>query len=310
VTGRTARRRVLRVTLPDQPAVSDRTQAAARADLLATEEPLGIRVGGQALTLTMRTPGDDVDLAAGFLVSEGIVRSAADIASIRICTGEQCGHAHGAGPGDHGHDDHDGHDGGGNIADVELRSGLTVSPALRRNFLTTSACGVCGKTSISDLAVLPSFDLCTDQARVSATVLAGLPDALREAQRIFSRTGGLHAAGVFTADGQLLAVREDVGRHNAVDKVVGWALQAGRLPLAGCVLLVSGRASFELVQKAVLAGIPVLAAVSAPSSLAADLAGEAGLTLVGFLRGSSMNVYTGSQRIAIDAPVAGQAAAT
>src|ERR1017187_6274798 len=145
MTGRPARRRVRRIVLPDD-GRGEAAQVTDRADLLATEEPLGIRVGGQALTLTMRTPGDDVDLAAGFLVSEGIVRSAADIASIRICTGEQCGHAHGAGPGNHGHDDHDGHDGGGNIADVELRSGLTVSPALRRNFLTTSACGVCGKT--------------------------------------------------------------------------------------------------------------------------------------------------------------------
>jgi FdhD protein len=133
---------------------------------------------------------------------------------------------------------------------------------------------------------------------VTAAMLASLPDRLRDAQRVFERTGGLHAAGLFSADGTLLAAREDVGRHNAVDKVVGWALQAGRLPLTGCVLLVSGRASFELVQKAVLAGIPVLAAVSAPSSLAAELAQDAGLTLVGFLRGGSMNVYTGEQRVA------------
>jgi FdhD protein len=295
MTGRTARRRVLRISLAGQEGPAGAAQTSARADLLAAEEPLGIRVGGEALTLTMRTPGDDIDLAAGFLVSEGIVRTAADIASISICTGEQCGHS------DHDkHSDHDGSadDGAGNIADVELRAGLAVSPALRRNFLTTSACGVCGKASISELSAAPSFDLNADQARVSAAVLAGLPDALREAQRVFSRTGGLHAAGVFRADGELLVIREDVGRHNAVDKVVGWALQAGRLPLSGCVLLVSGRASFELVQKAVLAGIPLLAAISAPSSLAAQLAQDAGLTLVGFLRGSSMNVYTGMQRIA------------
>jgi FdhD protein len=259
-------------------------RADARADLLAAEEPLGIRVGGEALTLTMRTPGDDIDLAAGFLVSEGIARSAADIATIRICAGDNCGH------GDH--------DGSGNIADVELRPGVTVAPALRRNFMTTSACGVCGKASIGELAVMPSFDLTADQVRISPELLAGLPDRLRDAQRVFSRTGGLHAAGVFDAAGTLVCAREDVGRHNAVDKVVGWALREGRLPLAGCVLLVSGRASFELVQKAVLAGIPVLAAVSAPSSLAADLAQEAGLTLVGFLRGASMNVYTGAERIA------------
>ena len=149
-----------------------------------------------------------------------------------------------------------------------------------------------------NLQVPGGAGLAADQVRVSPGVLAGLPDALRRAQRVFDSTGGLHAAGLFTAAGELLAIREDVGRHNAVDKIVGWALQAGRLPLRGCILLVSGRASFELVQKAVLAGVPVLAAVSAPSSLAADLAADAGLTLVGFLRGGSMNVYAGAQRIA------------
>jgi len=156
---------------------------------------------------------------------------------------------------------------------------------------------VCGKTSIQDICVLPHAALAADQARFDPAVLACLPDRLRDAQRVFSRTGGLHAAGLFTATGELKAVREDVGRHTAVDKVVGWALLEDRLPLAGCVLLVSGRASFELVQKAVLAGIPLLAAVSAPSSLAAELADEADLTLVGFLRGRSMNVYTGAHRI-------------
>jgi FdhD protein len=287
VTGRTARRRVLRLSLPGsapghgaEPVTRDN-----RADLLAGEEPLGIRIGGQAVSMTMRTPGDDIDLTAGFLLSEGIVHSAADIESIRICTGERCGHEHGSE-----------HDDLGNIADVTLRAGLEP-PASRRNFLTTSACGVCGKTSIDELRVSGAYDLGADQVRVTAATLALLPDALRDAQRVFERTGGLHAAGLFSQDGALLTVREDVGRHNAVDKVTGWALQAGRLPLSGCILLVSGRASFELVQKAVLAGIPVLAAVSAPSSLAADLAQEAGLTLVGFLRGGSMNVYTGEQRI-------------
>jgi FdhD protein len=278
VAGRTARRRVTRINV----AAGGTTE---RADLLAAEEPLGIRIDGQAVSLTMRTPGDDIDLTAGFLVSEGIIASAADIFSIRICDGQQCGH-------DHSDDDEV-----GNIADVALRPGLTVLPGLRRSFLTSSACGVCGKASIEDLHVPGRFDLFQDRVQVTAAVLAGLPDALREAQRVFDRTGGLHAAGLFTAAGKLLTVREDVGRHNAVDKVVGWALQAGRLPLAGCVLLVSGRASFELVQKAVLAGIPVLAAVSAPSSLAAELAADAGLTLVGFLRGQSMNVYSGAERV-------------
>ena len=288
---RTARRRVLRITVPAGPAATDGNGGHAalseRADVLAVEEPLGIRIGGQAVSLTMRTPGDDIDLTAGFLVSEGIARAAGDITTIRICDGEQCGHQH----------DADDPDSVGNIADVTLRPGIAVRPQARRNFMTTSACGVCGKASISDLRVPGIFELSRDQVRVSAAMLAGLPDALRQAQRVFDRTGGLHAAGLFAADASLLAVREDVGRHNAVDKVIGWALRSGRLPLSGCVLLVSGRASFELVQKAVLAGIPVLAAVSAPSSLAAELAEDAGLTLVGFLRGGSMNVYAGGHRI-------------
>jgi FdhD protein len=278
--GRAARRRVLRITLPDGARPGDR---APRTDLIAGEEPLGIRVGGAALTMTMRTPGDDLELAAGFLVSEAVIRSPADIAEIKLCDGTACGHG--------------GHDGLGNIADVTLAAGVTVAPGARRNFLTTSACGVCGKTSIHDICTTPRAALAGDPARFAPATLATLPARLRDAQRVFSRTGGLHAAGLFTADGDLIAIREDVGRHNAVDKVVGWALLDGRLPLTGCALLVSGRASFELVQKAVLAGIPLLAAVSAPSSLAVDLAEEAGLTLVGFLRGPSMNVYTGAHRL-------------
>jgi FdhD protein len=234
--------------------------------------------------MTMRTPGDDLELAAGFLVSEAVIAGPADIAGIKLCDGTACGHAD--------------HDGLGNIADVTLAAGVTVAPGARRNFLTTSACGVCGKASIADICVLPHAALADDATCFAPEMLSGLPGRLREAQRVFSSTGGLHAAGLFTADGGLIAVREDVGRHNAVDKVVGWALLNGRLPLTGCVLLVSGRASFELVQKAVLAGIPLLAAVSAPSSLAVELAEEAGLTLIGFLRGPSMNIYTGAQRVA------------
>jgi FdhD protein len=280
MSGRTARRRVLRITLPgaDRPGGT-----SARADLLAGEEPLGIRVDGTALTMTMRTPGDDLELAAGFLVSEAVIAGPADLAGIKLCDGTACGHAD--------------HDGLGNIADVTLAEGVTVAPGARRNFMTTSACGVCGKASIADICVLPHAALAGDATRFAPEVLAGLPDRLREAQRVFSSTGGLHAAGLFTAEGDLIVIREDVGRHNAVDKVVGWALLGGSLPLSGCVLLVSGRASFELVQKAVLAGIPLLAAVSAPSSLAVELAEEAGLTLVGFLRGPSMNVYTGAHRL-------------
>jgi FdhD protein len=271
---------VLRITVPDGGRAGS---AAQRADLLAAEEPLGIRVGGEALTLTMRTPGDDIELAAGFLVSEGVIREAADVTEIKLCDGTSCGH------GDH--------DGMGNIADVTLAEGVAVAAGARRNFLTTSACGVCGKASIEDICVLPARALAGDETQFAAQTLTLLPGRLRDAQRVFSRTGGLHAAGLFRTGGELIAVREDVGRHNAVDKVVGWALLEDRLPLSGCGLLVSGRASFELVQKAVLAGIPLLAAVSAPSSLAVELAAETGLTLVGFLRGASMNVYTGTQRM-------------
>ncbi len=267
-----------------------------RADLLAVEEPLGIRVDGAALTMTMRTPGDDIELAAGFLVSEGVVGSAADISTMKVCDGTTCGHTD--------------HDQPGNIVDVTLAAGVSIPVGARRSFLTTSACGVCGKASVNDICLRPRFPLAGDKTRVGPEVLARLPDRLRDRQRVFSRTGGLHAAGLFSAAGELVAIREDVGRHNAVDKVVGWALLRDQLPLAGCILLVSGRASFELVQKAALAGVPVLAAVSAPSSLAVDLAAETGVTLVGFLRGASMNVYAGAHRISASAgPAAAEPAA-
>jgi FdhD protein len=262
---------VLRVTVPDGP--DEQALTDPRADLLAVEEPLEIRVGGQPLAVTMRTPGHDIDLAAGFLAAEGVIGSAADLSQIKMC------------------DD--------NVADVTLAPGTALpGERLRRNFVTTSACGVCGKESIDAIRVQARYDVSADQVRVPPPALAAMPDRLREAQRVFASTGGLHAAGIFTATGSLLVLREDVGRHNAVDKVIGWALRAGRLPLAGCVLLVSGRASFELTQKALMAGLPMLAAVSAPSSLAAELAEESGMTLVGFLRGTSMNVYTGAQRLA------------
>jgi FdhD protein len=305
VAGRTARRRITRVTVtasdpvpgaPDEAATGlaetstagrIRVSAAPRADLLAAEEPLGIRVDGAALTMTMRTPGDDVELAAGFLVGEAIVRGRDDIAAMKVCDGTTCGHL------DHTADEI------GNIVDIALAPGIAVTQGARRGFLTTSACGVCGKTSIHDICVLPRTALPEDTAVFDPATLTALPGRLREAQRVFAATGGLHAAGLFTAAGELLAVREDVGRHNAVDKIIGWAVLQDKLPLSGCALLVSGRASFELVQKAVLAGIPLLAAVSAPSSLAAELAEEAGLTLIGFLRGQSMNVYTGAQRVAV-----------
>jgi FdhD protein len=283
LSGRTSRRRITRITV--DPDGAGPATVSARADLLAAEEPLGIRVDGAALTMTMRTPGDDVELAAGFLVGEAIVTGRDDIAGIKLCDGTTCGHL------DHAEGEL------GNIADVTLSPGVAVPAGARRSFMTTSACGVCGKTSISDISATPHAPLRADTTRFSPELVASFPDRLRQAQRVFASTGGLHAAGLFTADGTLLAVREDVGRHNAVDKIVGWALLQDKLPLTGCALLVSGRASFELVQKAVLAGLPLLAAVSAPSSLAADLADETGLTLIGFLRGPSMNVYAGAHRI-------------
>lgn len=283
MSGRTSRRRITRITL--DPDGAGPAAVTPRADLLAAEEPLGIRVDGAALTMTMRTPGDDVELAAGFLVGEAIVTGRDDIAGIKLCDGTTCGHL------DHAEGEL------GNIADVALSPGVAVPAGARRSFMTTSACGVCGKTSISDISAAPRAPLGADTTRFSPELVASFPDRLRQAQRVFASTGGLHAAGLFSADGTLLAVREDVGRHNAVDKIVGWALLQDKLPLTGCALLVSGRASFELVQKAVLAGLPLLAAVSAPSSLAADLADETGLTLIGFLRGPAMNVYAGAHRI-------------
>jgi FdhD protein len=267
----TARRRVLRVPVAGA--------ADYRADLLAVEEPLEIRVDGVPLTVTMRTPGDDIDLAAGFLFTEGLLTRLGDVHEIRMCDE--------------------------NVAAVTVADdggplrppGVDGLQAAARNFLTTSACGVCGKDSIEAIRVRSAFDVAADPVRVSPAVLAGLPDRLRDAQRVFSRTGGLHAAGLFTPDGTLLVLREDIGRHNAVDKVAGWALRSGLVPLTGHVLLVSGRASFELAQKALMLGLPVLAAVSAPSSLAVSLAEEGGMTLIGFLRGTTMNVYAGQQRV-------------
>ncbi|MEO3787348.1 formate dehydrogenase accessory sulfurtransferase FdhD [Actinocorallia sp. B10E7] len=254
---------------------------STRPDTLAVEEPMELRVGGRALTVTMRTPGDDFDLAAGFLVGEGVVREAQEIAGIRYCAGAT-------------------EDGSNtyNIVDVVLADGVPLPDAsLERNFYTTSSCGLCGKASLEAIATTAPWNIAEDPLRIAPEALAVLPDRLREAQRVFDKTGGLHAAGLFTPDGELICLREDVGRHNAVDKVIGHALRSGLLPLRGTILMVSGRASFELVQKAVMAGIPLLAAVSAPSSLAVDLAAESGLTLIGFLRGASMNVYTGEHRL-------------
>ncbi|MGE5829375.1 MAG: formate dehydrogenase accessory sulfurtransferase FdhD [Micromonosporaceae bacterium] len=256
-----------------------------RPDTLAAEEPLEIRVGRPGaprgpLAVTMRTPGDDLDLALGFLLTEGLIGAAADVLTAQLCAGANEPNTY-------------------NVVDVVLAPHV---PAPRtdptRNFYTTSSCGVCGKASIDAVRTRSLFDVSVDPVTVTAATLAALPERLRAAQRAFERTGGLHAAGIFDPTGQLVCLREDVGRHNAVDKVVGWALREGRLPLSGHILLVSGRASFELAQKAAMAGVPVLAAVSAPSTLAVDLADEVGLTLVGFLRGETMNVYAGAGRVA------------
>jgi FdhD protein len=243
-------------------------------DFLAAEEPLEVRLGGEQVAVTMRTPGHDTELAVGFLVGEGIVRPE-DVAGVAECRSDE---------------------GDGGVADVRLRPGATASGGWQRNFYATSSCGVCGKASID--AVRVAAGPVADGPTVVMDVLRSLPDRLREAQRVFDRTGGLHAAGLFTPDGELVTLREDVGRHNAVDKVVGRHALEGDLPLGGRVLMVSGRASFEIVQKAVVAGIPMVAAVSAPSTLAVDLAAESNATLVGFLRAGGFNVYAGRERIA------------
>lgn len=255
------------------------TRATSRPDALAVEEPLEIRIGGRAFAVTMRTPGDDLELAAGFLVSEGVISVAEDIATIRHCDQGKPAPS-------------------GNIVDVTLAE-HTPDPGTGRNFYTSSSCGICGKESLEAVRTTARWDVSDDDLSVTSELVAALPDRLREKQSVFERTGGLHAAGLFTASGELLCLREDVGRHNAVDKVVGWSLLMGRLPLRRHLLQVSGRTSFELVQKAWLAGIPLLSAVSAPSTLAVDLAAEAGMTLTGFVRGQSMNVYTGAQRITV-----------
>ncbi|MEU6464106.1 formate dehydrogenase accessory sulfurtransferase FdhD [Streptomyces sp. NPDC046976] len=271
----TERRKVLRIR---DGAVS------TRPDTLVAEEPLEIRLNGKPLAITMRTPGDDFALAAGFLVSEGVLAAASDLQNIVYCAGATA-------------------DGSNtyNVVDVRTAPGVRLPDfTLERNVYTSSSCGLCGKASLDAVRTTAHWPIAdSPRLRVTPALLAELPERLREAQRVFDRTGGLHAAALFTEDGELVDIKEDVGRHNAVDKLVGRALQNGGLPLSRTVLLVSGRASFELAQKAVMAGIPMLAAVSAPSSLAVDLAAETGLTLVGFLRGSSMNVYAGDDRIVL-----------
>jgi FdhD protein len=247
-----------------------------RADLLAVEAPLEIRLGGRVVSVTMRTPGQDAELAVGFLFTEGILTSPEQVQGVRTC-------------------------GAGNVVCVDLRPGLAVDlRRLERHFYASTSCGVCGKASLDAVRVCVRHRPVEGQPVMAATTIHRLPAALRAAQPGFACTGGLHAAALFDAGGALLCLREDVGRHNALDKLIGVQFQTGRTPLAGDILLVSGRASFELVQKAAVAGIPILAAVGAPSSLAVELARECGLTVLGFVREDRFNIYTGAARIQPD----------
>jgi FdhD protein len=258
----------------------DPQSAVAARDVAAAEEPLEIRLGGRPFVVIMRTPGQDRQLAAGFLLSEQIVRTAGDIAAMRYCT------------------DDDGRD-AVNVLNVWLDgdAALRAQVALegRRHVTANSACGVCGRRSIDDL--LEGSRRVEAALRVSRAVVAGLPFALRTQQQTFEQTGGLHAAAIFSADGGLVRAAEDVGRHNAVDKVFGAELFDGHVPLGDRILFVSGRTSFEIIQKAVVAGVPVVASVSAPSSLAIELAREANVTLLGFVRGTTFNIYAGAERV-------------
>jgi FdhD protein len=250
-------------------------------DSIAGEEPLEIRIGDTPLAVTMRTPGHDLELAAGFLFTEGLIQTRAQLASLEaIADGSRASR--------------------GNVVVARLSEGVAVdSEQTRRNFFANSSCGVCGKASIdavrSRLLQSPNAAF-----RIAAETLCRMPEKLGSSQDIFGRTGGLHAAALFTPEGELIVSREDIGRHNAVDKIVGWALQENRLPLSDVVMLVSGRCGFEIAQKAIVAGVPVVGSVSAPSSLAAQLARELNLTLVGFLRGRRFVIYSGEQRLQLN----------
>jgi FdhD protein len=252
--------------------------ASERMDRLAGEEPMEIRAGppgqpAEAVAVTMRTPGRDFELATGFLFTEGLIGSTG-VQKVSYCDDLESEQAY-------------------NVVTVRTRSPL--KPHAQRNFYTTSSCGICGKAALDQVEV--SCDTVTSDIRVTGEVISGLPGALRRAQKLFEQTGGLHAAGLFTPSGDVVSVREDVGRHNAVDKVIGKMLLEGALPLSGRLLMVSGRASFEIVQKAAVAGIPIVCAVSAPSSLAVEAAGPLGVTLVGFIRDDGFNVYSHAERI-------------
>ncbi|WP_137120940.1 formate dehydrogenase accessory sulfurtransferase FdhD [Segeticoccus rhizosphaerae] len=278
VTTRVPARRV-DLSDPGAPAV------VGRPDTLTVEEPLEVRAGGVSIAVTMRTPGDDFDLALGFLLSEGLINAAEDVIQLMHCLDED----------ESGRPTY-------NVVDATLAPGVPApEPSSARALVTSSSCGLCGKRTIDEVRTRSRYAVREDRTRVAAGLLVAFPEALRARQKVFDRTGGLHAAGLFTADGELVCVREDVGRHNAVDKVIGWAVREGRLPLTGHVLQVSGRASFELTQKALMAGIPILSSVSAPSSLAVELAQESGMTLAGFVRDPRLTLYAGEARIVIPA---------
>jgi FdhD protein len=259
-------------------------RARVRPDSLATEEPMELRLvsGGakQTVAVTMRTPGADFELAAGFLYGEGIISSPDDVQKISYCVDADAEQRY-------------------NIVNVELRGGRDYDPrSLERHFYTTSACGVCGKASLEQLE-LRGCPVIPPGPEVAPEVIYSLPEKLREAQGLFEVTGGLHAAALFDAEGGLVALREDVGRHNATDKLVGWALLEGRLPLGDHIVMVSGRSSFEILQKCLAAGVPVVCAISAPSSLAVEVARRFNMTLVGFLRGNRFNVYSAPERVRV-----------
>lgn len=267
--------------------IGDSRQEAA-ADVVATEEPLEIRLGfsdsggrraERSISITMRTPGNDEELAIGFLFTEGIVKQPEDVTVVRPC-----------GP--------PAPNGLINVVRVELADHVAVElDRLERHFYTSSSCGVCGKASLDAVAVQGRFDIAKNAATIDRSVLRSLPAELEARQSVFEQTGGLHASGLFGIDGEIIAVREDVGRHNALDKLIGSRVMSGAIPLSGCGIIVSGRSSFELMQKAMVAGCPILAAVGAPSSLAVELAAEFGMTLVGFLQRDRFNVYTRPDRI-------------
>ncbi|QGF22890.1 formate dehydrogenase accessory sulfurtransferase FdhD [Raineyella fluvialis] len=272
----TQRRRITTI----EPGGTTRT----RIDSLVVEEPLEIRLNGEPWAVTMRTPGHDIELVHGFLLSEGIITSAEDIRTARYCEGSVMSDETGTDVNTY------------NVLSLALAPGVAM-PEPRRSTVATSSCGVCGQASIDTIRTRSPWPLPADRTPVDPALLAVLPERLRQAQRQFAATGGLHASGIFSTDGELLVAREDVGRHNAADKAIGWAMLRDRLPLHDAVLVLSGRTSFELIQKAMVAGIPTVVAISAPSSLAVELAEDAGMTLTGFVREGRMNVYSGAEHL-------------